>query len=287
MNSVARAEGIHDLGFHVAGHLGIESLGSFGRSIAKAFTFYEGIQFTRELISSYNSGMRVSLEYCGDQVRYCQAYVGDLPRNRMTEIVHLGLANTLALLGVNRGTEFQPVRIELATAPIDLGRYIPEFDSLPVSFNQPQTSLWFDRTWLSKPLPTFATSQCPPDNESERASLASTGLSTEPIRQFELVIESVIYQSEINLQLTAAIIGISPRTLQRRLAEHDQSFSRMLQSVRFRTAQRLLRDCNMPIVEIARRLGYADSANFIRAFKRWSGVGPNQFRQLHYVGRCD
>jgi AraC-like DNA-binding protein len=102
-----------------------------------------------------------------------------------------------------------------------------------------------------------------------------------------LVIESVIYQSEINLQLTAAIIGTSPRTLQRRLAEHDQSFSRLLQSVRFRTAQRLLRDCNMPIVEIARRLGYADSANFIRAFKRWSGFGPNQFRQLHYVGRCD
>ena len=231
--------------------------------------------------------MRVSLEYCGDQVRYCQAYVGDLPRNGMTEIVHLGLANTLALLGVNRGTEFQPVRIELATAPIDLGRYIPEFDSLPIRFNQPQTSLWFDRTWLSKPLPTFATSQCPPDNESERASLASTGLSTEPIRQLELVIESVIYQSEINLQLTAAIIGTSPRTLQRRLAEHDQSFSRLLQSVRFRTARRLLRDCNRPIVEIARRLGYADSANFIRAFKRWSGVGPNQFRQLHYVGRCD
>ena len=38
----------------------------------------------------------------------------------------------------------------------------------------------------------------------------------------------------------------------------------------------------MPLKEIAKRLGYTDLANFIRAFKRWTGVGPTDFRQLHY-----
>jgi len=38
----------------------------------------------------------------------------------------------------------------------------------------------------------------------------------------------------------------------------------------------------MLLTEIAGRLGYSDLPNFIRAFKRWTGVGPNEFRRLHY-----
>jgi AraC-like DNA-binding protein len=37
----------------------------------------------------------------------------------------------------------------------------------------------------------------------------------------------------------------------------------------------------MPLKEIAKWLGYTELANFIRAFKRWTGVGPNEFRRLH------
>jgi AraC-like DNA-binding protein len=95
----------------------------------------------------------------------------------------------------------------------------------------------------------------------------------------------VLNQPGVNLQLTAAITGMSARTLQRRLAVHNTSFSHLLQAVRFRNAQRFLQDRKMPLKEIAKRLGYTDLANFIRAFKRWTGVGPNEFRQLHYKHR--
>jgi len=39
----------------------------------------------------------------------------------------------------------------------------------------------------------------------------------------------------------------------------------------------------MPLTEIAKRLGYTDPANFVRAFKRWTGICPSAFRQLHYT----
>jgi len=283
LNSVARAEGIHDLGFHIAGNLGMESMGSYGRQVAKAFTFHEAIQITRELISTYNSGLKIWIEHHGDRVRYCLKYVGNLPRDGITEIVHLALTNTFAVAGVYRGTDWKPSRIELATDPIDLAAYAPELDDLPISFNQPQTSLWFDRKWLSKPLPTFQSSQRPVVNDNERASLLATGPSIELVGQLGQVVESTLGHPEMNLQLTAAIIGTSPRTLQRRLAEHDTSFSRLLQTVRFRTARRFLRTPEMPLTEIAKRLGYTDPANFVRAFKRWTGIGPSEFRQLHYT----
>lgn len=283
LKAVAHTQCQHDLGFHIAGDHGIESLGTYGRLIAGAFTFHEAFQITRELISSYNSGLKVWLEQSGEQVRYCQQFVGDKPCQETKEIVHLGLANTLALMGVHRGSEFRPVRIELASPPINLGRLFPELGDLPVRFDQPQTSLWFDRSWLSRPLPTLLASNDYTYNDTERASLLETSPSPSLVGQLEQIIESVLGQRTINLNFTASIIGTSPRTLQRRLAESNLTFSRLVESVRFRTAQRLLSDWDVPLTEIANRLSYSDSANFIRAFKRWAGVGPTEFRDLH----CD
>ena len=282
LSLVAREQGLDDLGFRIAGQLGIENLGSFGRLVSEAFTFHESIQISRELISSYNSGQLIWMERYGDQVRYCQKCVGHLPQDRIREIVHLGLANALSVARVNRGTDWRPTRMELATDPIDVGAIAPELNDIPVDFNQPQTSLWFDHTWLSKPLPAIESSHLTRADENERASFRGTGPSRELVGQLEQAIESALGRPGIGLELTAAIIGFSPRTLQRRLAEQDLSYSRLLQSVRFQTAQRLLRDRRMPLKEIAGRLSYADLANFIRAFKRWTGVGPNEFRRLHY-----
>ena len=282
LDLTAHEQGLDDLGFRIAGQHGIESLGSFGRLISEAFTFHESIQISREWISNYNSGQQIWLERHGDQVRYCQKVVGHLPQDRIREIVHLGLAVALAIMGAARGAGWRPTRIELPTDPIDVGAYIPEFNDISVSFNQPHTSVWFDYTWLSKPLPALDSSIYPPAAEHEQASFVTTGPAADPIGQLEQVIESTLGHPEMNLQLIAAIVGTSPRTLQRHLAQHDASFSRLLQVVRFRNAQRLLQDPEMPLTEIANGLAYSDLANFMRAFKRWTGIGPSEFRRLHY-----
>ena len=282
LSTVARAEGIHDLGFRIAGHLGIESLGLFGRLIAQSLTLHESIQTSLELISSYNSGLRIWVERHDDQVQYCQKYVESLPRDRITEVVHLGLANAMACPRRALGPDWKPNRIDLASDPIDLAAYFPGFTDLPVSFNQPHTSVWADQRVLSAPLPPFDASECPPADEKDRATFLESAPAVDPTGQLEQAIESALGHPEMSLQLTAAIIGTSARTLQRRLAELGWSFSRLLQGVRFRTAQRLLRDPTMPLTEIAKRLGYTGPANFIRAFKRWTGVGPSEFRRLQY-----
>ena len=79
------AEGIHDLGYRIAGNLGIESLGVYGRLIAKSLTLHDSIEISIELIPSYNSGQQVWMERHGDQVRYCQRRVENLPQDRIRE----------------------------------------------------------------------------------------------------------------------------------------------------------------------------------------------------------
>ncbi len=77
----------------------------------------------------------------------------------------------------------------------------------------------------------------------------------------------------------AATLHLSPRTLQRRLKEQGSGFAAEVNGLRAAMARDLLRDQHRPIAEIAWRLGFADIANFHRAFKGWTGLTPAVFRR--------
>ena len=72
---------------------------------------------------------------------------------------------------------------------------------------------------------------------------------------------------------------MSVRSLQRRLHESELDFGRLVEEARLELARRMLGDSELKIVEVAAELGYTDSANFTRAFRRWTGVPPREFRR--------
>jgi AraC-like DNA-binding protein len=73
-------------------------------------------------------------------------------------------------------------------------------------------------------------------------------------------------------------LGLSARTLQRRLAEAGTSFQDVLDEVRAGAARRLLRDPALAVSEVAFSLGYAELSSFYRAFRRWTGQTPIDWR---------
>lgn len=77
----------------------------------------------------------------------------------------------------------------------------------------------------------------------------------------------------------AVALGLSPRTLQRRLRQEGTGFAAEVGAVRAALARELLRDEARPIAEVAFRLGFADTANFHRAFKAWTGMTPAAWRR--------
>lgn len=76
----------------------------------------------------------------------------------------------------------------------------------------------------------------------------------------------------------AARLGLSGRSLQRRLAEEGTSFKDVLDSFRRGVARHLLRERDVAIYEVAYLLGYSDPSAFHRAFRRWHGDSPHRFR---------
>jgi AraC-like DNA-binding protein len=75
-----------------------------------------------------------------------------------------------------------------------------------------------------------------------------------------------------------AAAGTSARTFQRQLEEERTSFSELLADVRRSQTFRRLKEQNVTIAAIATDLGYSDQASFTRAFRRWTGTPPGQFR---------
>lgn len=81
-------------------------------------------------------------------------------------------------------------------------------------------------------------------------------------------------------EMLSNALGISPRTLRRRLNKIGTSYSALIDKVRCQLAITLIQNENLSNEELAEELGYSDAANFCNAFKKWTGRTPSHYRML-------
>lgn len=93
-------------------------------------------------------------------------------------------------------------------------------------------------------------------------------------------ISAGINDGRLSIETCAKHLGVSTRVLQLRLKSMNLSYSDMLENHRMERAKTRLLHSDLSIPEIADQLGYAERTSFGRAFKRWTGVSPQQFRQI-------
>ncbi|PCJ08304.1 MAG: hypothetical protein COB16_08245 [Rhodobacteraceae bacterium] len=98
--------------------------------------------------------------------------------------------------------------------------------------------------------------------------------------EVERAIADQLGAGSVTLETVAAGMGMSPRTLSRKLAAEGTSFFRLLEELRKSLSKSYLRDSNLVLAEIAFLLGYSGLSSFNDAFKRWTGHSPGQFRTV-------
>lgn len=91
-------------------------------------------------------------------------------------------------------------------------------------------------------------------------------------------LRELLYESYPRRQQVADRLGVSERTLDRRLADAGVSWQVLLDSTRQQLAREYLADRSLRIAEISRRLGFSDTRSFQRRFKKWTGMTPSSFR---------
>jgi AraC-like DNA-binding protein len=84
----------------------------------------------------------------------------------------------------------------------------------------------------------------------------------------------------VSIESVAAALDLSERTLQRRLGECGVTFNELVERMRFELSQRYLRQDHLSLTEIGYLLGYSELSAFSRAFRRWAGVSPIEFRKV-------
>jgi AraC-like DNA-binding protein len=78
----------------------------------------------------------------------------------------------------------------------------------------------------------------------------------------------------------ARLSGLSLRSFQRELAEAGVTFSGLVEQARLELALAMMRDPAIRVTDMALERGYSESASFIRAFRRWTGLPPHRYRQF-------
>lgn len=91
-------------------------------------------------------------------------------------------------------------------------------------------------------------------------------------------LRDALADGDADIARMARLMGLSTRTLQRRLAETGRPYVTVVDDFRREEAARLLADPDLPLGRVAERLGYGEQASFSRAFVRWYGTAPGKWR---------
>ena len=174
---------------------------------------------------------------------------------------------------------FNPLRVEFHRAvPLEGAAPYEALFRAPVSFSNVDGVLVFDRASMDVAL----TGSCPElaqvnDNItiSYLAKLDKNDVVTGVIQK---IIE-FLPDGECGRDKVAAALFMSPTTLQAKLAQRGSNFQQLLDDTRRDMACSYLRQGGRTVTEVTFLLGFADTSNFTRAFKRWTGFSPTEFRQ--------
>ncbi len=190
------------------------------------------------------------------------------------------LAVTL-LMRVMRGLldpTWTPIEVHfIYSPPADLAPYHQVFNDTRLRFNQPGSGILFDRHILQRPVAGADINLLPIlQRYLEELYPPSTEDPTFIDKVRDLIAES-LHHGDPSLAEIASGLGMSKRTMQRRLAEHDRTFKQLLEDVRYQLSLQYLKK-GISLIDISFLLGYSELSAFHRAFRRWTGSTPLGYR---------
>lgn len=279
MNGLARRSGDAAIGFKMAQTTDPDQLGPFGRSLMIGRTLGEALTLQRHLLPWLQRGTSISMEILGPTVQWTHRMHGCDPADArfLTE----GIATFFVkFVRAATGDEGAPMHVILPHKPgVPVSVYEDTF-GCPVSFEKgTDLEIQFDAALLKRRNLLRETTDGRPIGAEDASVPARFDLSNEDLLAgLQRMIEAAALWGRLTLADSALTLGLPPRSLQRRLSRIGTTFEEIVDDWRHRQALTLLSDPSNGTTVVAARLGYADPSHFIRAFRRWQGVSPTDFR---------
>lgn len=271
------------MGLRAAPHINLAALGVLGFVVQTSSTLQNLIETTIrfEPLLGDVSITRLHHEPGAALWRLEHRITDPLAARLVTECVLGCWAGQLRLLIQHQPRPLLAVRFQHAP-PKDrhLLREYEEFFHCPVHFNQAASELVLSPASLSLAL-TLANPDLHQTLEQHAVAVLSqrqSGISF--IDQVKSILRAQLQQGTSPLrEQVAELLGMSGRSLHRRLQEQDSNYREVLDDVRFDLARKALHGSARSIESVALQLGFQESQSFIRWFRQMAGTTPGEFRQ--------
>ena len=272
--NLAEREGFLDWGFRAGQQLDLSVLGEFGTKLLQQPSLKVALERFVIAISAEALHAQFAVKKKGEYFWLIMDGLDGAPTGR--SILELyDLQFFLILVQSAAGKAWRPPAVYLQCDSLPEGIAKNEISTGDIHFSSTMTAIAIPEALMAMPMRNycFFTTM---DTEIKHNGRGQPDFTT----SLRLLLSGYL-DERLTVSDCADLVGMSGRTLQRRLAEHETSLHELLDQTRFDTAKQLLRDESISVSNICYELGYENPANFTRAFRRWAGVTPRQHRQSH------
>lgn len=193
------------------------------------------------------------------------------------EAIDAALATFVKMCRVSYGEDFNPVRVVTTRPEFDDPTLYQAYFRAPIEYSASENVLCFDKDALESHLPTANPRLVRVNDQVITEYLARFDKGSIAMRVRAKLID-LLAAGNVSQQDVAKSLHMSLRTLQRKLADEDTSYKRILDETRRELANQYLRQGCLSVSEVTYLLGFSEPSNFARAFKRWTGCSPTEFR---------
>jgi len=274
--SLAASESqIKNLGWKAATRTEITRLGGWGKPVSRCRTLREAIKVFCEMYSRQVSFVELGLSFDSDHAWLWRRR--DLPSKDSAGELQGEQFMLGAMINVVRqaaGRRWTPPAIKLDSRSPQWLLDTPELRDYELSVNETVLAIGIPLYLLEQLLPRRISSEAGIENESKDRILPVNFVDS-----LHAALTSAHFQTPLSLELGAKIAETSPRTLRRWLSQEGTSWRDLINRIRFERAAQLLQHSPLTLAEVSKDLGYSDPAHFTRAFRRWTGEVPRDFRR--------
>jgi AraC-like DNA-binding protein len=276
LERTADATGCESFGLRLSEAQGIVSLGPLGFAMQNCATLREAIAEWHQFQSIHLQGAHSEINRAGARAHWT-FHVDEPGRLGTRQKVAQSVGLACNVFRVLLGPAWRPDSVHfMQSAPADTTDFRRVFQA-PVLFGQEADRITLPQGALEHPIERFNPELRRLLDRHLQAMKADVSEAIE--EQVRKVIRSGLSRQDCSIEEIAAILAVAPRTLQRMLKERGTKFSRLLEEVRSSTARRHLAESQLSLTQLATILGYSELSAFSRAFQRWHGQSPQQWRR--------
>jgi AraC-like DNA-binding protein len=264
------------IGLRVARHFSPASLQALGFVWLTSDSLLDALSRLVHYFRAVSNTIELELAVAGEECRLSIARVMHLRRSRDQSRDALWAA-VISLCRISTSEDFTPLALQLERPePPCVADFYALFRA-PIGFGAPRDTMVFRRAEVERPLPT-ANRGLARANEQIVADYMARLDQTRFADRVRLKLVESLPGGGAEVEDVARSLNVSVRTLQRRLAQEQTSWSALLDEARHELALRFIGERQMPVKEATYVLGFSEPSNFTRAFKRWTGLSPTAYR---------